>query len=71
MMLEIGDAYPGGRYVVLYDRQGQLDLEWDARVIDRQPGRIDVWVTPESSIHMVIRQTDATDYLRNIRVLMP
>lgn len=71
MMLELGDAYPGGHYTVFYDGQGQLDFEWDARVIDRQPGRIDLWVTPEEGIHVVIRETDPDDYIRNIRVPMP
>lgn len=71
MLLELGSAYPGGRYTVLYDGDGWLDFDWDARVIDRQPGQIDLWVTPEEGIHLVLRQTDPSNYVRNIRVLMP
>lgn len=71
MMLELGSAYPAGRYRVLYDGHGLLDFDWDARVIDRQPGRIDLWVTPEAGIHLILRQTDPSNHVRNIRVLMP
>ena len=63
--------YAGGRYTVLYDGEGMLDFEWDARIIDSSPGRMELWVTPEIGMHVVIRETNPDDYIRNIRVIMP
>jgi len=71
LMSAMGTSYPGGRYEVTYDGQGVLDFEWDARVIDRAPSRVTLWVTPQSGIHVIIRETDPTDYIRNIRVVLP
>jgi hypothetical protein len=71
MMANLGSAYPGGRWEVLYDGQGELDVDWDARVIDAEPGRLVLWVTPEEGMHLVIRETDPDDYIRNIRVVTP
>ena len=70
-MIELGDSYPGGRWTVLYEGEGDLDFEWDARVIDREPGRMTLWVTPEEGIHVVIRETNPDNYIRNIRLIMP
>ena len=70
MMVDQGSNYLGGRYTVLYDGEGELFFDWDARIIDAEPGRMELWVTPEIGIHLTIRQTDPANYLRNIRVIM-
>ncbi|HJP31072.1 MAG TPA: hypothetical protein QGF95_11005 [Candidatus Latescibacteria bacterium] len=71
LLSAMGSAYPGGRYEVTYDGEGLLDFDWDARVIDRAPGWIALWVTPEIGMHVVIRETDPDDYIRNIRIVLP
>jgi hypothetical protein len=48
-----------------------LHFDWDARIIDGEPGRLVIYVTPEIGIHLVIRQTNPDNYIRNIRVIMP
>jgi len=71
MMAGVGDAYPGGRWTVLYDGDGEIAFGWDARIIDSEPGRLELWVTPEIGMHIIIRETNPADYIRNIRVIMP
>lgn len=65
-------AYPAGRHVCLYDGEGVINFDMDARVVASRPGRIDLDVTPTSNgIHMSITQSAAGNNVRNIRVLMP
>ena len=64
--------YPGGRYVVLYEGQGQLVLRGDAQIVSHSPGRMEVDITPSNGgFHVEIRATDPQDYIRNIRIIMP
>lgn len=64
--------YPGGRYVVLYEGQGQLHLRGDAQIVSQTPGRMEVDITPSNGgFHVEIRATDPQDYIRNIRIIMP
>lgn len=51
--------------------EGELHADWDARIIDGEPGRLVLYVTPEIGIHLVIRQTNPDNYIRNIRVILP
>jgi len=64
--------YPGGRYTVLYDGEGELEF-WNAgQVVSRQPGRILLDVDPSmGGFYLRIRKTNPNDYLRNIRAIMP
>ncbi len=71
MILETEGAYPAGRYTVLYEGEGELHFDWDATVVGRQPGRIELEVRPEMGIHLVLRSTNPANYVRNIRVIMP
>jgi hypothetical protein len=64
--------YPAGRYTVLYEGQGQLVVRGDAQVVSQEPGRMEVDITPSNTgLHVEIRATDPSDYIRNIRIIMP
>ncbi|MFG0306519.1 MAG: GC-type dockerin domain-anchored protein [Phycisphaerales bacterium JB040] len=72
MCREIDGRYPGGRYVCLYEGNGFIDFAFDARVVSRAPGRIELDVTPsEDGVFMTIKETDPNDHIRNVRVIMP
>ncbi len=62
---------PAGRYVVLYEGQGELSYTAGASLVESGPGRdvLDVVDTAEIAINLVA--TDPDDYIRNIRVIMP
>jgi len=64
--------YPGGRYTVLYDGEGELDFWGAASIVSSQPGRITIEVDPsEGGFFLRLLKTDPADYVRNIRVIMP
>ncbi|MFO0929703.1 MAG: hypothetical protein U0736_22220 [Gemmataceae bacterium] len=64
------DRYPAGRFVCLYDGNGDVDIVSDARVTERQPGRLEVEVKPRSgSAFLRITRTDPKDPVRNIRLV--
>ncbi|MBW4465895.1 MAG: hypothetical protein KME07_10720 [Pegethrix bostrychoides GSE-TBD4-15B] len=71
---EIG-RYPGGQYVVLYDGEGAIEYEFDAKkdVGASRPGRDLIDVTPsDSGILLTVSATDPAktgNYIRNIRVI--
>ena len=67
--------YPGGQYVVLYDGEGTIDYDFDAKkdVAASKSGRDLINVTPSGSgILLIISATDPKktgNYIRNIRVV--
>jgi hypothetical protein len=68
------ERYPGGQYVVLYDGEGQIDYDFDARKDPAsRPGRDLINVTPsKSGIQLIVSSTDPNktgNYIRNIRVV--
>jgi hypothetical protein len=69
--------YPAGQYVVLYDGEGTLAYDFDAKkdTTASQPGRDVLNVTPsDNGIYLKVTATDPQhtgNYLRNIRVLTP
>lgn len=70
--LGTGGRYPGGRYVCLYDGNGDIELGFDARPVNVRPGRIEADVTPSGDgIYVKLVRTDPQDPVRNIRVIMP
>src|SRR5262249_23548127 len=70
--VEFGDRYPAGTYTCLYDGKGDVDVAFDATVIERQPGRLKVLVKPNNGQATVrVLRTDPTDPVRNIRILTP
>lgn len=66
---------PEGHYTVLYDGEGQLAYEGDARVIHSSPGKdiIDIRSGKDKFIQvaLIIKRSESRNYLRNIRVLLP
>lgn len=68
-------TFPDGQYVVLYDGEGVLTYDFDAKKNDAlsTPGRdiIDVKLSTDGGVLLRITQTNPQNYLRNIRVLMP
>ncbi|MBE0537556.1 MAG: hypothetical protein IH624_17970 [Phycisphaerae bacterium] len=67
-----GGHYPGGRYTVLYDGKGKLDFWGAARAVQSEPGRSAIDVdSSKGAIFLRLMETDASDYVRNIRVIMP
>lgn len=66
--------YPTGKYIVLYDGQGSLEYWKDAKKLgnESRPGRDVVEVTQTGGpFHLYITQTNPSNYIRNIRVIMP
>jgi hypothetical protein len=64
--------YPGSKYTVLYDGQGELDFWGAASVASRAPGKLIINVDPsQGTIFLKLMKTDPQDYVRNIRVIMP
>jgi hypothetical protein len=67
-----GGAAPVGEYVCLYDGDGQVEFNHNARVVSRRPGRIVVHLdVAKSGTFLSVRRTDPADPVRNIRVIMP
>lgn len=72
MCRAIEGRYPKGRYVCLYDGQGDIRFFFDAKVVGSSPGRIELDVTPShAGIFMKILRSEKNDHIRNIRVIMP
>ncbi len=67
-----GGHYPSGRYTILYEGKGVLDAAHAGRVVQREPGRLTVDVdSSRGTLFLRLTRTDPTDYVRNIRVIMP
>jgi hypothetical protein len=65
-------ALEEGRYTVLYDGEGKVDVDFDGSVISREPGRVQFLLTPRDNIlSLQIMQSRRGNHVRNIRVLMP
>lgn len=66
-----GGHYPGGRWTVLWQGRGRLEMA-RAKVVEQTPGRMVVEVDPSrGAMFLRLRETDPADPVRNIRVLMP
>jgi hypothetical protein len=69
---DFSDRFPSGLYTALYDGKGDLDFTGDAKVVERSAGRLKVEIRPRNgSAFARITQTDPSDPLRNIRLIMP
>jgi len=66
---------PEGHYTVLYDGEGQLAYEGDAKIVHSSPGRdiIDIRAGKDKYIQvsLIIKRSEPRNYLRNISVLIP
>lgn len=66
-----GGHYPGGRWTVLWEGRGRLEVV-RAEAVESAPGRMVVEVQPErGAIFLRLVETDPADPVRNIRMLMP
>lgn len=67
-----GGCAPVGEYTCLYDGDGEIDFRQNSRVVSRAPGKIVVFISPTNSgIFLILRKTNPTNYVRNIRLIMP
>lgn len=63
--------YPSGRYTVLYDGQGEININ-PGNIVERQPGKMLVQIdASRGGFFLQLKKTDPNDYVRNIRVIMP
>lgn len=67
-----GNHYPPGDYTVLYDGVGTIDTWGSAKVKSRENGKV-VFSTGQGrgGFWIKLTATDPTNYVRNIRVVMP
>ncbi len=67
-----GGHYPSGRYVILYEGKGELDLAGAGKIASQGPGRIVADVdASKGALFLRLMRTDPADYVRNVRVIMP
>lgn len=75
LMTDTQGKYPAGDYVLLYDGEGELKVEFDAKAnshVKSENGlnnRMELTVTPQSGIKLTIESTNPSNYIRNIRVM--
>jgi hypothetical protein len=68
-----GGHYPAGDYTLLYEGEGRFNFSQAVtEVISNTPGRIIIHVEPKrGSIDIRLMATTPTNYVRNIRLIMP
>lgn len=71
MFKSLSGRYPGGRYVILWDGDGDLEVKEDATIVSRNGNRIEADVTPNEAIVLRILRTNPSDPVRNVRVILP
>ena len=72
LMCRNNGHYPAGEYICLYDGEGRINFGFDARVKDRQKGRIVLQVSPSrAGILLRLVETDPSNPIRNIRLIAP
>ncbi len=67
-------TYPSGDYTLLYDGRGTIDVDpHSGSVTEAAAGRAVVRVAaqPGFGIHLRLSATDARDYVRNVRLILP
>ncbi len=68
----VNGHYPAGDYTCLFEGTGELHFGFDAKAIERSPGRIRVAVTPgDEGIYLRIDASDPADPIRNVRLILP
>lgn len=66
-----GGHYPSGVYTVIYEGKGKLDFG-NAKVTSREEGKIEINVDSSHGAFWIrIKETDPSDYVRNIHVYLP
>lgn len=73
MFVDAKAHYPGGKYVLLYDGKGTINLLLNsAKVVSQTPGRMVLDVVPQDSgIWLEISATNPANPISNIRLIMP
>lgn len=67
-----GGHYPSGKYTVLYDGKGRIEVAHAAKLVSQQPGRLVIDVdSSRGGFFLRLMETDSKDFVRNIRVIMP
>jgi len=67
-----GGHYPSGLYTVLYEGKGKITFNRTAEVKVDQPGRMKILVdSQKGGLFLSLRETDPTNPVRNIRVILP
>lgn len=67
----VAGGHPAGRYVCLYEGEGELDFAGNAKAVSKSPGRVELNVAAKESMLIHLRKTNPANPLRNIRVVMP
>jgi hypothetical protein len=71
MYVDIGNHYPGGKYVCLFDGTGELEFSNAGQGKQVGPNRYDVDVDPgRGFVALRVRKTDPKNPVRNIRFVM-
>ncbi len=67
-----GGHYPSGKYTILYDGAGKLDVSNAAKIVSQESGRVIINVdSTKGGFFLKLLETDPGNYVRNIRVIMP
>ncbi len=65
-------GYPEGVYTCLYDGQGKVSFAHGIETVDEKPGSVRIRVTADLNLlSLRITETDPSDPVRNIRVILP
>jgi hypothetical protein len=74
LMTNLGDTFPGGEYVFLYDGEGTFTWQGNGRLVSAEPGRQVVYVThppvvpgQDTFVHMKVTSVNPDNYPRNMR----
>ncbi len=69
------NTIPNGIYTVLYDGQGEMQYNVDAKLVKRLPGKDLIAIRPGKnrliSASLIIKKTNPKNHIRNIRILPP
>lgn len=67
----VGGGHPAGKYLCLFDGEGELDFQGNGKVTKRELGRIELDVSDKEQLLLHLRKTNAANPVRNLRLLMP
>jgi hypothetical protein len=73
LLCRVEGHYPAGVYTCSYQGQGDIELDFDAQVIARKPGKILFRVDSPSAAGIALRlkETDIFDPVRHLQVFLP
>ena len=72
MYADTKGAYPAGQYICTWDGDGDVEMDFDARVVTKRKNRIVAQVKPSNlGIYLRIDKSNPNDPVRNVRVWLP